>query len=760
MGEPVGSGGMDFQSMMMAMMPVLLQALAAGQHGMGSSQYVPRMSMPGMGSGAGGFLGNLAGSGESGQMMAMVASMMNGVPGMPDISRLQMSQFGNPYLQREQLMLQQSVARYSMGMTGNDMVRSMGMDPTSAAGKVLSPMMPMMMQMMPELRGIALAASPTATFDAGRTLATTAQMMDPMGRLDQGRFNALGKAFDDFTVGEKDGRRYRRATNMAGFTRDDFATFVQLGADLGLVDTDFSQEERKRMRDDGKSQTEIDSEERMRVGRNQASIGRAMRNSIAPGASAGQLAQLQQEMGLVGNSPGESAAIAKFLNELEGLSRAAGMTAQEMMNAGRSLQQQNGGSLVYNMEAAAQGKLIERFMRSDGAKDGGTVAGLPEYRSAEYAGAQSSYLQAGYVKTMTGIKRMGTEDDRAELFEGAREAAAGDPTRLIAQLKRVQQATSGNDRAMETYGVTRSDVETQAFWNDFTIEAKEKGIDASRMFPALLGEQSRRTLAGGNFLKVLDKLSKSDRDAYINSYQGSGRDPGIVIEGFKNLTDEEKTELRMGGDTEAERQLIMIMNAQDATARSDAAVKEHGKRLGFGDEYADALQEMHGKGLFTNIRDLIRTGNFDEAATGAGLAVPKEIVDAFKEMDEADQAAFERAEKVIHSKDSTPEQILKANEVLMSGDAGITDRIAGRFDAAAKGPAQVAIDQAAPAGKVGPASSTGSKGPEEVHLTITLKDQNGQEMPATVAGVAAGIVTGLRTWIVNGVGPAGAGGAR
>jgi hypothetical protein len=752
--------------MMMAMMPVILQALTQGQAGMGGpSTYVPRMSMPSMyGQGGGGLFGTLAGGGQTGQTAAMVAAML-GQSFNIDLTPYQMSPFANTYLQREQLALQRAVGSFSLGAQGTDMVRALGMDPTQGFGKMLSGMSPMMMQMMPELRNLQLAMSPTAVFDAGRTLATTAQMMDPMGRFNQHRMDALGAAFDEFTVGEKDGRRYRRATNMAGFTRDDFATFVELGADLGLIDTDFTQEDRNRMRAAGKSQADIDAMERMRVGKNQAEIGRAIRNSIAPGASAGEIAMIQQQMGLTANSGTESHAITKLLNELEGLGRAAGMTAQEMMNAGRALQMHSGGSLLFNMEAAAQGKLVERTMRTGAAAEHrGLMGGIAELRGQEAAEATAEYGKAGYMRTMAGIMIAGDAADKEHLMDVLQR---GDSDEIAEYLTGIQKATSGKARAMQAAGVNATDAQFSIVSGELAKQGRMRGFDLSRTFPGLAMREIEEMLGEDDpKLRAFKALNREEQNKMLLGYQSMDFD--AALNGL-SVGGDVKEVLRSGMSEDPYFQQYLSRAAQArGVGQSDEAVKEEGRRLSTSDMIGDALHEAHGAGLIKNLQTLLKTGNFAAAAASAGLAAPEELQQALEAMDKADREAYSKAEtdaedaqKILDSKDATPEQrkaaiekLGKANKTLMAGDTQISNFLEQKYDPAAKGAAEVAKDQAAEAGKVGSASST-EKEPMAVQVMIKIMDENGQEIPSSKATATASITPDARFRQVHGVGPGG-----
>ena len=217
------------------------------------------------------------------------------------------------------------------------------------------------------------------------------------------------------------------------FNADEFAQLMSVAADLGV--RDFSQAsdpaalremarvELRSRRAAGDTTTSLDDivtemqrNEALIAGTgNVAQVADAMRGAFGANLSPGQLGNMMRTMGLTPGNGGDVDRIRDVVMQLRALGDAAGMSAEQMLQAGQTLQQQFGGSATYNTAVAASMQSTMRVFGEIRNAGDSTVRniGIDERRSSDFAQGQLGMNAAPSAGLLAAVQ----EDDvlRAQL---------------------------------------------------------------------------------------------------------------------------------------------------------------------------------------------------------------------------------------------------------------------------------------------------------------------------------------------------------
>ena len=378
------------------MMPQLLQQLGQtggfGQHG----QYQGRFNAnPITGAGMFSFAHALRPFGEAGESaggMVDTLGMLNMLgPGFQQFrSTLQGFRGADPMVVAREQTMMQSRAQLQMGISGTNVSRMFGLDPESGMGKFVGGSAGMLSMMMPEFRSAIDVITPGALTNSS-DLMSAVQMQDTMQRINPLKTESMRQAFLARTMSDdKDNlTRTRRNDRTAGMNLDDFSQVVRFAQDTGATDKSLAEgspEFDKRVQDIVRKKIEhlgkafeksslkgIEEEARGQVGQEalvrggefQAGIARSMNRTF--GLTTGESLQMMRDNGIVASDKDSSARITESINRIEALGRAAGMTSQDLINAGRVVQQQQyGGSFLSGAQMVAEVQANERLSSSPG----------------------------------------------------------------------------------------------------------------------------------------------------------------------------------------------------------------------------------------------------------------------------------------------------------------------------------------------------------------------------------------------------------
>lgn len=509
----------------------MLQTLLslAGNRGVGTGglqNYVPRTSVFGLNDAPQGFsLGAalsqagplLQGLGVSGDMMLQM--------GLPQLAaRLQANAGVNPILLARQQQIMRETMRFSFGLSGQQVSSGLGLTPGSAGDTFLQSALPILQIMAPEMASELMSAVSPTTITAlgGRHLVSAAAMRDRAGRVSSGMMDALRGNLTRLGANGK----FRNEEFTHGFGFDDFSAFVEFAADEGLSDSGFDRRAARRSAEsrllrerfggrdrsvlnadeiqalDAGTAREVDAEGLLRSGSLQARIGRQLQGMT--GFNTGETLALMQQMGLRAGNEGESNSITKLLRELEALGQAAGQTTQNLLNAGRALQAQNGGSLLFNTQAAALAAATGRFSQDMAVGVGKSAdRSLIDTETSKAQQVLSAYGSAGYSEVEARVEAVGTEEEKAKFF-ALKKAAEDDPTgggarQYIDALNGIMRG-QGSDLAKRAFRFQMSPAEREVFAAQAMKRQAAMGItgggnvaNARVVAQALLGQMSDRS---------------------------------------------------------------------------------------------------------------------------------------------------------------------------------------------------------------------------------------------------------------------------
>lgn len=469
-----------------------LETMMAAQYGLPMG-YQPRFTTPSMGPPQGTSLASMGQQlGPMGAQLGMVGDLL--LPAMlgsqyqtfmTSLGMARSNDVGHFIAQqRIQSLMSSMGAQDLMGVT-RAAAGFLGFS-DEAAGRI-APFAPMLDQLTGGgLTGIARLADPALMTARGAAGIVEAQRrLDSMGRLDEarslrmqrqiqerGRLDASGRTlFDarrlDPELGDDD-FRLRNDLLTAGFNMDDFGEIVAMAADLGLRDRSAGQSRAEIARfraaagrdRPGASPDEINALVRSQqddasiIGASTqfAQVLRTLQGTLGQGMSLGQLGNLAVGMGAIPGQGGDVAALQDAIRQIQALGDAAGMSSEQMVQAGMVLQRQYGGTLGFNMAAAASAQSAQRlFSGMAGDADIQTHRGMSDALSARGATAMMETSQA----RVSGVLAAALMDP-ARAAEIA--AAAGDPERLAGLI----QGLTSDPELMMRGGQMRPDQVTAA----------------------------------------------------------------------------------------------------------------------------------------------------------------------------------------------------------------------------------------------------------------------------------------------------------
>ena len=389
-----------------------------------ASMYRPQFSMPDiMAAGTGSFsFGQRLGQtfGQGGAQLGMLADvalpMFMGPQYTSFVQRLNLAG-GNADLLAQQgaRRYQALVGQMGVGDVGNLISRELGLAGTEYDKYVqsFSPVVDMMTGGM--VSDVARMINPSLITQQGAMSIVTAQRrLDTMGRLDENRAMALKAQMQDrISLGAVNGQTMTRQEAVrrgfgrdvdrfgfrddfftGGFNADDFAEIIAVAADAGIrdfayannigadvisaqADAEFAR--RKAANPSLQSTPELMARIRSEMRDNQALIGGAsntaqimqsMRGAFGQNLSAGELGNMMVSMGFTPGSAADVEGIRQTIEQLRSLGEAAGLSADQMRNAGQALQQQFGGSQAYNMSVAGMMGVTNRLYRDASIREG------------------------------------------------------------------------------------------------------------------------------------------------------------------------------------------------------------------------------------------------------------------------------------------------------------------------------------------------------------------------------------------------------
>jgi hypothetical protein len=330
------------------------------------------------------------GLGAEGSMMDLGMRMF--APGLA--ANLQANARVDPFALRQQNTIQQALlAAGSMG-AGKSLADALGAHldwakDGTAANQFITSMGPMAAQ-IPGVQSLLRSITPTAMFEGSQYLVQAAQLQDPDGRLDARRADAVIRAFDETTrTGPNKDRVRTTVTN--GFNRDEYADILRYTADQQLQANDL---DRTQLVDDSRkslinrrndqrvkdgqakmstteedqftkdSDTQIqygaDAANLMRATSYQSRVFAAASNALGPDATMDDLKAFQQDLDIKPQTDEESKAAEQLIYKFKALADATGTTVENLVNAGKVIQNQYGGSMSFATNVAGQAALEKR----------------------------------------------------------------------------------------------------------------------------------------------------------------------------------------------------------------------------------------------------------------------------------------------------------------------------------------------------------------------------------------------------------------
>lgn len=509
--------------------------------------------------------------GEGGAVLGMVADIMlpqllqgSGIDYQGFVTRLSQARSGDPMAFQQQQRMQGLMQ--TMGVTDiNNQAAALGRA-VGISDQVMNQITPFI-PLFDQLSG-GMVTETARMFDPAMMTATGAnavvgaqRRLDTMGRIDEARalrmqrqmqerlrINEGGLSLFDARIANPElseaGFRLRDDTVTSGFNADEFAQVVAMSADLGIRDrtsgrsqretTRFTQAaardlgldisggidslgeaDRRRLR--GLVESQQRDAELIGGAQGFGNILQTLRNNLAPDMDVGQLGMLARDMGFVPSSGRDTGDIEDAIRQIRALGDAAGMSTEQMVNAGQTLQRQYGGTLSFNMASTAAARSMQRVFMDRGAEGTGIEVhrNLADERSSDAAEALLD-VQGSLAARLVASANM-DDDLRAEMegLETPEEMAAfiqrladdpefvGAATRL--SRARVAMGTEILENRMGTTGAVR----TNAILTRDDLIAGARARGTGRASGAL------------DLVSQLDELSDDDVTALAGAIQSA-----------------------------------------------------------------------------------------------------------------------------------------------------------------------------------------------------------------------------------------------
>jgi hypothetical protein len=588
----------DVQNMQLQQMMTML----AAQHGAHAAQatYQPRFVSPTIAAQPGFSFAQTGQQvlGEGGAMLGAMADMLlPQVMGsqyttfMTSLNMARSNDYGAFAAQQRMQNLMGSLATHDVSRITASAATQLGLSPEFAQG--ISQFVPLLDMMSGgAITDIARLADPALMTQRGAAGIVAAQRrLETMGRLDEaratrmqrqlrerGRLDASGRTLFDARLEDpelsEDGFRLRNNAMTAGFNLDEFSDLMFAAADMGLRDrragrsaADIQRFRALAARDNPNAtpeqieasvRTQQDDAALISAASNLAQVTRTLQ-SLAPEMGAGQLANLAQNMGFVPGRAEDVSQIQEVIRQLKALGDAAGMSSEQMLQAGMTLQRQFGGSLSFNMAVAGSAQSMQRFF-GDRAADAGQVLnrGLMDQFSSDTAEAVLATQQA----MLGGLQAFALTSE--EYRDDYLAAASQGPEATAAFLMRLSQDTRAQSAAMEMSGAAVNAAHSfmgNRFGATFMTEvglraAAEERNAYIRALPRMILSGSEDAVDISGFFTNLDQL---DDDAF-SLFVRAMNDP----QGLGALTEEE----RLTANTASERFGLTAGQAVEAAARN------------------------------------------------------------------------------------------------------------------------------------------------------------------------------------------------
>ena len=621
----------DFSSMLNPeMMSQLLQQAGQmgqfGQHGQFQGRY---NNQPITGAGMFSFTRAMQPFGEMGESVGSLLDFggMTGVFGeqfQHFRSSLQGFRGVDPMLVAREQSMMQARAALSTGISGVNVAKAFGFkDTSSGMGQFISQSAGMLSMMSPEFRSAIDVFTPGAMTSGGGELASAVQMQDMMQRINPNNVDSMRRAFMERTM-SPDGKS-RQNDRTAGLNLDDFAQVVRFAQDTGVRDTSLTEEspefkERvktiidKKVAELGKAfdksalkgieeeaRGQVGQEALVRGGEFQAGITRAMSRTF--GLTTGESLQVMRDNGIVAGDAKSGANITEAINRIEALGRAAGMTSQDLINAGRAVQQQYGGSFIAGAQLAAEAQATERMSSAPGHQGQGAAntQRIISQTKAEEQGLVANTLMAGLMsrdaslrKTAEGlVGRTGSDAEYAELER----LVAHDSTATMLQAR---MATDPQTRAaaIEQLGSRFGHTKLLSAISDTTQYGEMQSLSAA----------GKKYAAGLKNLSIgdLERLRNSDLNLAIGGGEG----------GLQDVMDKLGLTAGQAGQLASQRDILVKYEHRELLKRRgtdpDAFVQTRAEGDAMAARYQNRQQAVVG---------LLASGNFSPTEIGKALGI-------------------------------------------------------------------------------------------------------------------------------------------
>ena len=786
---------------MMSMLPMLISMATAGQNGQGAGGYMPSHSPAGLnfGNNMGSLSGALGGSlGTMGPFADMFGMMF-----APDLmQKLQNGAGVDQMALQRQRQMQRQMMQYATSVPGSTVIAGLGMDPNSGAGQAAAKALPFISMFAPELSSsIYSAISPNyMSMTGAQRLIGASAIQDNHGRVEPGMLESMVGSLDRLGKTEKG---FRDDRFMHGFNRDSFAGFVQFAADQGEIDMDMdrpaarkaareryraknlggrgddvlSSEERDDM--EASAQRDVESEGLVRSASIHAKIGRQIKR-MAPGISDAEAMDFMNQGGLVASNASEGDAITELLRKLEALGNATGTTTQQLINAGRTLQSQNGGSLLYQMQVAGTARMAERlgteFARENKAN---TTPGGDQAGTARATDALSRFANSGFANIDAAIALEGSEADKREWMEAKKKG----PGAMRDKALEVERGSTAFGKKFQGINVSAADREVAS--KGITMDEEANGINSVGLRAGVMEEEAlarsggasstlgklRAKLGNDRFNSLLAlKNIDANSDDIKKSLGMSDQDMAEWVKARKMLSPQQLDDLRGTGAA------VQASKAVDVRTKDDAAMRKATEELG----EALSAQQGAGQGIVPNIR-AANISSFADVLTSMGYKTPDNMARLTAGVTDEQRKNFvtagrkrARAMEIIDDPNSTDAAREKAHKALEDASGVLASfNVAEQSDAVKKAmgiaPAEKKddiLDGPAAGGSKAPGSgplpatsvmpggtagvrSGAADGKQNAKLEIDLK-LNGQKLDHTDFDLKAAAVQGYREVVVNG----------
>lgn len=790
--------GPDF----MSMLPMLISMATAGQNGQGAGGYMPSHSPAGLnfGNSMGSLSGALGGSlGAMGPFADMFGMMF-----APDLmQKLQSGAGVDQIALQRQRQMQRQMMQYATTVPGSTVISGLGMDPNSGAGQAAAKALPFISMFAPELSSsIYSAISPNyMSMTGAQRLISAGAIQDNHGRIEPGMLDAMVGSLDRLGKTEKG---FRDDRFMHGFNRDSFAGFVQFAADQGEIDMDMDRPAARRAarerfrsknlggraddalsseeRDDmeAAAQRDVESEGLIRSASIHAKIGRQIKR-MAPGISDAEAMDFMNQGGLVASNAEEGDAITDLLRKLEALGNATGTTTQQLINAGRTLQAQNGGSLLFNMQVAGTARMAER-LGNEAARENqmNTTPGAEAAGTKRATDAVAQFSHSGFANIESAIFLEGSNADRERLL-AAKKAGPAAYRDLLLEVER-----GSTDFGKKFQGITVSASDRDVAAQGMSMDEASAGVNSVGLRAGVMLEESlaraggassplgqlRAKLGADGFAKLLHRKNIDAASDDIKKELGlSDADTQLWLKARKMLSPQQLDDLRGAGAD------VLGAKASDIRTKDDAAMRKSTEELG----EALSAQQGAGQGIIPNIR-AENIGSFADVLTSMGYKTPDGLAKLTAGITEEQRKNFitagrkrARAMEVIDDPNSTDAAREKAHKALedagqtlasfnvaekseaVKKELGITpaethdDILDGPAKGGAKNPGSgpLPATSAMPGGTTAGPRNGATDGKQNAKLEIDLK-LNGTKLDHTDFDLKAAAVQGYREVVVNG----------